>query len=65
MLADDLFLGTKLYHKRYISYFGDLQRYLGITKAACIDVDEKDRVFIVDNDIQWVTKYLDIDILVS
>lgn len=59
MLADDFFLGTKLYHKKFIELCKPLVRYLGITHAIYVNVDKQGRMFSVCTDYKWVERFIE------
>jgi len=59
MLADDFFLGTKLYHKKFTELCKPLAKYLGVTHAIYINVDGKGRMFSICTDYKWTERFLE------
>ncbi len=47
MLTDELFLGTKLYHKKFAEFCKPIERYLGVTQATYVHVDKHGRIFSI------------------
>ncbi len=58
MLADEFFLGTKLYHQKFSELCKPLIKYLGVTQAIYINIDKQGKAFSVFNDAKWSERFL-------
>ncbi len=59
MLTDEFFLGTKLYHKKFLNLCKPLARYLGITHAIYVNIDKNGRLFSICTHPKWVERFLE------
>jgi len=59
MLTDEFFLGTKLYHKKFVELCKPIADYLGITHAIYINIDKYGRLFSVCTHSQWIERFLE------
>lgn len=53
MLADEFFLGTKLYHKTLTELSQPLANYLGITNGTYFNMDKNGKIFKISTDPKW------------
>jgi len=59
MLADDFFLGTKHYHKKFTELCKPLVEYLGITHAIYVNVDKHGKMFSICTDHKWIQRFIE------
>ena len=59
MLADDLFYGTKKYHKRFGELCEPLKQYLGITTGAYINTNKDGERAGVNTNYKWIERYIE------
>lgn len=59
MLADDFFLGTKLYHKKLLGLCKSLNRYLGVTHAIYVNINKQGQLFSICTHPKWVERFLE------
>lgn len=59
MLADDLFLGNKLYRKQFSEICKPLADYLGTTAVLYVDVDRSGRAFLLQTHQKWSERFLE------
>ena len=61
MLTDELFYGTKLFHKKLADLLYPLTQYLGITQGDYIKVDQDGTLINIHTDYKWMERYLEKD----
>jgi DNA-binding CsgD family transcriptional regulator len=58
-LADEFFLGTKLYHQKFTELCKPIFKYLGLTYAKYINVNKNGRMFYMCTNYSWVERVLE------
>lgn len=59
MITDELFYGTKLFHKKLDEIFYPLKQYLGITQGDYIKVNAEGSLINIHTDYKWMERYLE------
>ena len=59
MLTDELFYGTKLFHKKFDEILYPLKEYLGVTQGDYIKVDKEGTLVNIHTDYKWMERYLE------
>lgn len=59
MLADDFFLGTKLYHKTLSELCKPMMDYLGTTHAMYVNIDSSGMLSSICTHQQWIARFLE------
>lgn len=59
MLADDFFIGTKLYHKTLSELCKPMMDYLGATHAMYVNVDKHGKMFSTNTYLSWIERLVE------